>query len=138
MRKLILLVGLSIGMLALSAEKAEAQTKFKGTVSNPTMTYANTGVDTSSLRIAGPCSANGALSIQLVVIRNSGTLAGTSILQASVNGVDFVALDTLTHSNVARSSKIYKAAKNEYVHYRVISTGSGTMNATAAHEGVKN
>lgn len=117
-------------MLAASTE-VKAQYNFKGSTANPTQVYANTGADTSTLRLPG------ATTIQYVVVRNSGTLAGTSILQGSINGVDFVPLDTLTHTNVARSTKIWNANGAKYVMFRIISTGAGTMNASARHVGTK-
>lgn len=111
---------------------AQAQTPnaFKHTKANPTGVVLNTGIDTSSVAVP---SLYETLKIKITVVKNSGTVAGTAILQRSVDGVDYFPIlgDTLTLTNVARQSKTIDLPKDGNLFYRVLTTGTGTMNATA-------
>lgn len=69
--------------------------------------------------------------IQVVNTKVSGTVAGTSILQYSVDGTNWVTKaavgDTLTNTDVTTNTKIWDLNPVLYKYYRVVSTGSGTM-----------
>lgn len=122
---------LAVAAFLIGPIKSNAQYAFNRTAANPTGVYVDTGSDTATLRLPG------ATAVQYVVVRNSGTLAGKSYLYGSLNGTDFAMLDSATHTNVARSTKIWQAGANKYVAFRIISVGSGTMNATTRHVAIK-
>lgn len=105
-----------------------SQTAFHQTVSNPTGTVTNTGVDTMTYTMSGSYTT---ISIQPLLTKTSGTIAGTSVLQVSVNGINYVSTDTLTNTNVTTNTIIwnkYTAAKS----FRILVTGSGTMVGVAS------
>lgn len=105
-----------------------AQTAFHQTTSNPSGTVTNTGVDTMTYTLSQSYMH---IAVQPVITKTSGTVAGTTILQMSVNGVNFVNTDTLTNANVTTNSTIWnKISPARYL--RILVTGSGTMVATAA------
>lgn len=113
---------------------ASAQVKMNHTKSNPTGAIVNTGSDTSYFALPGYYET---LVVQPNVIRLSGTLAGTEILQVSVNDSDWVAPagDTVTLTNVARQVPvILHFAKPDWLFFRIITTGSGTMTAVTTHQ----
>lgn len=105
-----------------------AQSAFHQTASNPTGAVVNTGVDTLTYSLSASYSI---VSIQPVVTKVSGTVAGTSILQVSVNGTNFVNTDTLTNTNVTTNTAIWEK-RTSAKYFRILTTGTGTMSATAA------
>lgn len=110
---------------------ANAQTKFAHTKTNPTGAVVNTGIDTSSAVIPGYYET---LIISPVVTKVSGTVGGTVILQVSATGLAGTWTaplgDTLTLSNVATNFKDLHLPKYDYIYFRVLTTGTGTMAAT--------
>jgi len=72
------------------------------------------------------------LSVQIRVTKISGTVAGTAILSASNDGVNYVAIgsDTLTLTDVTTNTKIWPLTNANYLYYKVTVTGSGTMTAS--------
>lgn len=107
----------------------QAQTAFSHTASNPTGAVVNTSVDTMTYSMQKGYKLVG---IQTIVTKVSGTVAGTSILYASIDGTNYVATgDTLTNTNVATNSFLVTKA-NPYRYWRILTTGSGTMSATTA------
>lgn len=77
------------------------------------------------------------VSIQTVITKISGTVAGTVTLQGSNDGTNYVTVstsysDAQTHTatNVATSSKLFTITGSPYKYYRLSYTGSGTMSAT--------
>lgn len=122
-----------IFFLSTCALFANAQVKMSHTKSNPTGLLTNTGSDTSSYALPGYYET---LAVQPSVTRVSGTLAGTEILQVSVNDTDWVAPtgDTVTLTNVARQVPvILHFTKPDWLFFRVITTGSGTMAGNTNH-----
>lgn len=68
---------------------------------------------------------------QATVIKASGTLAGKIYLQRSLNGVDYENIDSLTLTNVARTSKIFSVTGALAPKYQIqIVSSSGTLSAT--------
>ena len=120
MKKLILLLVVLFAGLGLSA-----QTNF--TNSGDTITNSGTVSATAEIKNAG------GVSIQAVVTKISGTVAGTAVLQGSLDGSTYYtfAADTLTLSDVSSQTLIWNVAENYYVNYKVLFTGSGTMSAKA-------
>lgn len=72
------------------------------------------------------------VSFQAVVTNISGTVAGTVILQASLDATNYKAIgvDTLTNANQITNTKIWIVDNSPYLYYRLLLTGSGTMVAT--------
>jgi hypothetical protein len=119
-----------IPLLACLALDVNAQVAFKHSATNPTGAVVNTGIDTAKL--AAPALYE-TVKIKVTVTKVSGTVAGTAILQRSVDGVDYAPVlgDTLTLSNVASQYKVFDLPKDGNLFYRVLTTGSGTMSATS-------
>lgn len=108
---------------------SQAQTAFNHTASNPTGAVVNTAVDTSSYTLSASYHT---VSIQPALTKVSGTVAGTSILQMSVNGVQYINTDTVTNTNIAVSSSVIWTKVTAARYFRILTTGSGTMSATTA------
>ncbi len=72
------------------------------------------------------------ISIQAVVTKISGTVAGTVFLQGSLDGTNYlnIGIDTLTNTDVTTNTKIWVIEGSPYSYYRLLLTGSGTMSAT--------
>jgi len=115
---LFLLVGYS------NAQVVTAMTKSAVTMTNSTAVTAtlNTNYVTENL------------SIQAVVTKSTGTIAGTVAVSASLDGTNYVALtastSTLALTDVATNTAIFNYTKNNYLYYQVTFTGTGTMVAT--------
>jgi hypothetical protein len=99
-----------------------------------TQTTTNTGNSALDL---GVVSWYDNISIQSVVTKVSGTVAGTVILQGSLDGTNFVAVnssyaDVVSYSptDVATSTKIFVVTGAPYRYYRLYYVGAGTMVAT--------
>jgi hypothetical protein len=72
------------------------------------------------------------VTFQYVCNKLSGTVAGTATLQASLDGTNFIDLDTLTNTNVSTQTFFFDtdvSSPNKYLYYRVKCTGVGTMAA---------
>lgn len=72
------------------------------------------------------------ISIQAVVTKSTGTVAGTVSVSASLDGVNYVALttSTLALTDQATNSVIFPYANNNYLYWKVTFAGTGTMVAT--------
>ena len=66
---------------------------------------------------------------QVVITKVSGTVAGNAILKGSVDGTNYVNIDTLATTDVATQTKIFTETPVKYPFYRVTYTGTGTMAA---------
>lgn len=106
-----------------------SQTAFSHTTTNPTGAVVNTGIDTSSYVLS---KSYHVVSVQPALTKVSGTVAGTSILQISLNGTQYINTDTVTNTNVAVSSSVIWTKITAARYFRVITTGSGTMSATTS------
>ena len=80
------------------------------------------------------------ITIQSVVTKISGTVAGTVTLQGSIDGTNYVTVnssyaDVTSYSptDVATSSKLFVVTGSPYRYYRLSYTGTGTM--SASHKG---
>jgi hypothetical protein len=69
------------------------------------------------------------ISVQAVFTKISGTVAGTGILYGSVDGTNYVQLntDTLTMTNQTTNTKIWVLTNANYMYYKIVYLGSGTM-----------
>lgn len=80
------------------------------------------------------------VSIQSVVTKISGTVAGTVTLQGSLDGTNYESVsasyaDVVSYvpTNVATSTKLFVVTGSPYRYYRLSYTGAGTM--SASHRG---
>lgn len=89
-----------------------------------------------SLKVELPANT---VSIQAVIAKTSGTLAGTVTVQGSIDGVNYETVNaslvlptpaTYTVTDVATQSKTFVITGSPYLYYRLSWTGSGTMVGT--------
>lgn len=99
--------------------------------SNAIDTVTNTGTKTLTLRVN---SWYRTVVIQPVLTKISGTVGGTVTLQGSNDGTNYVTVSssysdaqTLSASNVATQTKLFKITGSPYAYYRLSYTGTGTM-----------
>lgn len=64
---------------------------------------------------------------QVTNTKLSGTAAGTTLFQGSVDGTNYISLDSLVNTNVTTNTKIFTDAPVRYPYYRLTTTGVGTM-----------
>ena len=124
MKKLLFLLVAMIAMITVDAQKAVF-----------TMTGSDTIVNTASVSVSQTYSSEyGNVAFQAVVTKVSGTVAGTVLLQGSLDGTNYVDIstDTLSLTDVATQSKLWSVDANPYKYYRLKGTGSGTMAAIIA------
>ncbi len=100
-------------------------------------TTTNTGTSYLTVGVSGWYNT---VTIQSVVTKISGTVAGTVTLQGSVDGTNYVTVnssyaDVTSYSptNVATSSNLFVVTGSPYRYYRLSYTGAGTM--AASHKG---
>jgi hypothetical protein len=91
-----------------------------------TDTVVNAGTKAINLTVSGSYNSG---ALQVIITKIDGTVAGNAIFQGSVDGVNYVNLDTLATSNVATQTKIFIQTPVLYPFYRVSYTGTGTMRA---------
>lgn len=79
------------------------------------------------------------VAVQSLITKVSGTVAGTCLLQGSLDGTNFsdITTDTFTLANVATQNKLWDVAPNKYLHYRITCTGSGTMAAISSGKALR-
>lgn len=123
MKKLLFIL-LSFLTIGLNAQVVTAMTKSAVTMTNSTAVTAtlNTNYVTENI------------SIQAVVTKSTGTVAGTVAVSASLDGTNYVPLtlatSTLALTDVATNTAIFNYTRNNYLYYKVTFTGTGTMIAT--------
>lgn len=117
-----------LGMLFITT--AKAQTAFSQTASNPTGAFSNAAVDTMTYTALRSYNL---VSIQPVLTKLTGTMAGTVVLDISVNGTNWQTVQsTFTLADVAANTTVWNVATAaRYFRIRTLSTGSNTGTATA-------
>lgn len=120
-------------ILFLLAFVFNANAQYTMTGSGDTIT--DTGTKTATLQVKESYQS---VSIQAVITKISGTVAGTVTLQGTIDGTNYVTVDTgavlskhvtFTATNVASQSTVFIVQGSPYLKYRVSYTGSGTMAA---------
>jgi hypothetical protein len=132
MKKLLFVIAIVFVSLTSKAQK------FTMTASGDTVT--NTATKACSLKVVNSYKQ---VIVQAVITKISGTVGGTLTLQGSVDGVNFVTVDsalfvadgqalpTYTATNTAGAqSKIWIMSTTPYLFYKLSYTGTGTMSAT--------
>lgn len=95
-----------------------------------TRTLANATPDTISFKITG---ARSAITLKYDIIKNSGTVAGTIVLQGKItSAAGTEAWSTINSYTLTDATAVndVKLTANHYVNYRVITTPTGTQNST--------
>ena len=132
MKKLIFLLAIAFGLL--SSVNIQAQTTVY-TMTHSGDTVTNTGTKTVDIEVKNFYES---VSVQLKITKISGTVAGTVTLQGSVDGSNYVTVDsgatitsaeTFTATNVTTQTNIFIISGSPYRYYRMSYTGSGTMAA---------
>lgn len=93
-----------------------------------TFTGSDTIANTATVNLDYPHSGSyksGAF--QVINTKLSGTAAGKSYFMASVDGTNYVKLDSITNTNQTTNTKIWTQSPPIYPYYRISSTGVGTM-----------
>ena len=122
MKKILFLLALTSFSLFGMAQS------FSHTTSNPTGAINNASSDTMSYSTVKNYSVVG---IQPVITKATGTMAGTSVLYGSLDGINFIAVgDTLTNTNVTTNSTVWSLSNPPYIYYRIITSGATTVTGT--------
>ena len=129
MKKILLLFSFAVMLLAVTNEKAKAQTSLSFTATNPTGAVLNATVDTLNLTMSGAYSA--VMTVQCLLTKTSGTVAGTVRLYGSnynnVTGTWAAVGDTLTLSNAATNSHVWSITQPCYKYYQILQSGGTTV-----------
>lgn len=92
-------------------------------------TVVNTATEYMYMTVSGSYET---AAFQVVNTKISGTVAGTCLLEYSVDGTNYITVpsaDTLTNTDIATNSLVWTLTKPEASYYRIKYTGSGTMSA---------
>lgn len=104
--------------------EAQVITSFTGTD-----TIANTATVNLTLTVRSGYAAG---AFQVVNTKLSGTAAGTTYFQGSVDGTNYVTIDSLVNTNVTTNTKVFTDVPVRYPYYRFNTTGVGTMSVITA------
>lgn len=124
MKKFAAVIFLSFAFLLSST--AQVATLFP-LIAGDTVTDATVTVIKSITSTKG----HSAVTMQVVLTKVSGTVAGTTKLQGSLNGTNWEDIGSaFTHTDVASQAKAFtQTGGSPYTFYRTITVGTGTMKA---------
>lgn len=124
MKKIILMLALAVGFSThLSAQD------FTGRIGTADKVFANALADTINVTIS---KARSAITFHNQVTKNSGTVAGTIVIQAkltSISGEVWHTLDSHTITDATQEDWV-TFTNNQALYYRLIRTTTGTQNST--------
>jgi len=123
MKKLLIALSMVVGMVSTTmAQQATLMPLVAGD------TVVNTATVNKQFTSTAGYSATG---VQIVITKISGTVAGTTKLQGSLNGSNWEDIGSaFTHTDVATQAKLFTITGGvPYTYLRTTSTGSGTMSA---------
>lgn len=120
---------LAMILLSVASFSQNLVTSLKSNYNKFSDTATNSGTAYVDLQLA---KVYGQISVQAVVTKISGTVAGNVLLQGSLDGTNFkdISTDTLSNTDVTTNTKIWVVDNNPYSYYRLLLTGSGTMSAS--------
>lgn len=129
MKKIIIVTMMAVMAIILSPAVTKAQGSFSQTATNPTGAITNTSVDTMTYTLKHVYLL---VSIQPVVTKATGTMAGWAVLDYSVNGTNWnIGTDTLALSNITTNTTVWnKSTASKYFRIRV--GGATTVTGTAS------
>lgn len=124
MKKLLILFALVI--FTVVGVKAQ---DFSGRIGTADKVFVNATADTLNITISG---ARSAITFHNQVTKNSGTVAGTIVIQARVTGLTSEVWHTLDSHTItdATQEDWVTFTNNQALMYRVIRTTTGTQNST--------
>ncbi len=127
MKKIILLSLFALTYIVGYSQNAVTQ--MKSDIGNTSDTITNTG---STYVQINAIAVYEQVSIEAVVTKISGTVAGTVLLSGSNDAVNYINLntDTLSNTDVTTNKKMWVITGNKYLYYRLTGLGSGTMAAS--------
>jgi len=123
MKKLLILLALIVVSLGVNAQD------FSGRIGTADKVFANALADTLNITIS---KARSAITFHNQVTKNSGTVAGTIVIQAkltSLSGEVWHTLDSHTITDATQEDWV-TFTNNQALYYRVIRTTTGTQNST--------
>jgi len=123
-KKLILILALVVGMTAF----AKAQ-DYQGQIGTVNKVMANAAADTVNVTIP---KSRSAITFHYQITKNSGTVAGTIVLQSKLTGLAGEVWHTLNSYTLtdATAENWLNFTSNQGYYYRVITTTTGTQNST--------
>lgn len=136
LKTLALLMMFALGVSAQSTSTVTLKVRFANAdVLTDTVTNTATGYVSTLTAIVNPALST---TVQVNIVKISGTVAGTVTLQGSVDNVYWSTATsgalaitaTYTATDVATQSKNWVIANSPYKYYRATWTGTGTMSAT--------
>lgn len=89
-----------------------------------------TNADTTTISFGNV--ENDVTSFQAVFTRASGTAAGRVVLQGTIDGTNYLGIDSLAFTNIVTNSKIFNANTLRCAAYRFIVFTSGTVTGSLA------
>lgn len=113
--------------------QAQSPSSFSGTTTNPTGAVLNATIDTLNLTMSG--AYNAVMTVQILLTKTSGTIAGTVRLYGSdfgSTGTWTAVSDTLTLADAATNQKVWTISQPAYKYYRILQSGGTTMAGTLA------
>ncbi len=131
MKKVLIILVLCVaGMVTHAQSIVQNLVSLPASGSHLTDTITNTGV----VPIGSPLVAGAAQNITVTATftKLTGTVAGTAVLQGSLNGVDFTAASgtSYTVTDLATQTTSWILTGKPFQYYRVQVTGSGTSTYT--------
>lgn len=122
MKKILSILMLCVLTIGLNAQVVTAMTKSAVTMTNSTAVTATLQTQFVTEN----------LSLQAVVTKSTGTVAGTVALSVSLDGTNYQSLttNTLALTDVAINTSVFPLTKNNYMYYKLTFTGAGSMVAT--------
>jgi len=131
----ITILFITMAMVFFPVSKTIAQATMTQTGTSGASKTTNTNTDTSYHRsdLAGQTNNFANLTIQAVVTKTSGTVAGSAILYASLDNSNWTAIgsDTLTLANQATNFHLWHVTSSLYRYYRITVLTSGTQVSSA-------
>jgi len=124
MKRLVLILALVLGMTAFT--KAQ---DFQGQIGTVNKVMANAAADTINVTIP---KSRSAITFHYQITKNSGTVAGTIVLQSKLTGLSGEVWHTLNSYTItdATAENWLNFTSNQGYNYRVITTTTGTQNST--------
>lgn len=120
MKSFITLIALMFATVAISNAQSTRMTGSGDSVVNAQTKYCS----------VKPVGVNDAISIQITLTKASGTVAGKTYLQGTVDGTNYVTLDSMTATNQTTNTKVFiVASPKNYASFRTTTVGTGTMKA---------
>lgn len=126
MKLKIFLPIIAIFMMAFAVDMSAQITS--APMTNSGAAVANTATVSLTARLFKPASK---ISFHLVNTKVSGTVAGKSYLERSNTGANYVAVDSITNTNITTNVKIWEISDPGSAYYRIRNVGTGTMNYTS-------